>query len=216
MCKLLNFNLEITQEQKDLIFGSSLGDGFLFTRKGINWRYEEAHSLKQKDYLFLKFEILKPFCGKPPYLCNSSKLHTNSYQFYRFVTKTHDFFAFYGKIFYNLNTFSQRFVKDVPSLDILMIHLTPRAIAYWYMDDGALYYGCLICTESFSLEGLNRIQTVFFEKYGISISLKKLIVKKVIKGYRLYVNPANCEKFVPLIKPYILPSMLYKLPEKYR
>jgi hypothetical protein len=51
------------------------------------------------------------------------------------------------------------------------------------------------------MEGLLRLKTVFLDKYSIEVSLTKRIVKGDITGYRLYINPKNCEKFVPLIKP---------------
>lgn len=214
---LVNY-VEINQEHKDIIFGTSLGDGFLSTTKGHNWHYEATHSAKQKDYLFLKYEILKPFCTKSPRLYKKTNKIDNmrSYDTYRFATRAHPFFSFYGTAFYSFDVLKNSFVKDIPSLEILMAHLTPRSIAYWYMDDGAFYYGCLFCTECFSLDGLNRLKIVFFEKYSIVISLKKKWVKKSIKGYRIYINPINCEKFVPLIKPYVLPTFLYKFPLKYR
>jgi len=109
--------------------------------------------------------------------------------------------GFYAHIFYTLNSNTQCYVKDVTVLHVLMEHLTPKALAYWYMDYGAFYYGWLFCTESFSMEGLLRLKTVFLDKYSIEVSLTKRIVKGDITGYRLYINPKNCEKFVPLIKP---------------
>lgn len=40
--------------------------------------------------------------------------------------------------------------------------------------------------------------------------------ENVILGYRIYIPLKSCEIFVPLIKPYLLPAFLYKLPKKYR
>jgi hypothetical protein len=128
MSELLNSNFEITQEQKDLVFGTSLGDAFLFTKTGKAGRYEAAHSAKQQDYLFHIYEILKIFSGSALYTCKGTNKNVHFY--YRFATKTHDFFHFYVNIFYTLNPENNRYIKDVPSLDVLNEHLIPRAIAY--------------------------------------------------------------------------------------
>lgn len=72
MSNLSTSNFEITQEQKDLLFGTSLGDSSLSTETGKRWRCKISHSAKQKDYIFHKYEILKPFCGSSPY-CYSYK-----------------------------------------------------------------------------------------------------------------------------------------------
>ncbi len=40
--------------------------------------------------------------------------------------------------------------------------------------------------------------------------------KGELLGHRIYIPLKSCEIFVPLIKPYILPYFLYKLPQKYK
>ena len=44
----------ITQQQKDLLFGTLLGDGSLQTENGNTWRYRALHKKDPKDYLFHK------------------------------------------------------------------------------------------------------------------------------------------------------------------
>lgn len=79
------------------------------------------------------------------------------------------------------------------------------------MDDGTLSgdSGCIFCTDSFSLSGIERLKLIFKEKYNISSNLRKILPA----NYRIYINSENCKLFVPLIKPYLLTSMLYKLPK---
>ena len=53
--------------------------------------------------------------------------------------------------------------------------LTPRAIAYWYMDDGAQKWkgrllGVRFCTDNFSLSEIETLAQVLREKYLLKIS----------------------------------------------
>ncbi len=66
-------------------------------------------------------------------------------------------FLYYADLFYTYNPKTNLFIKDVPNN--ITKYLTPRAIAYWYMDDGALKWlgrsnAMRICTESFSEHGV--------------------------------------------------------------
>ena len=49
--------MKLTQLQKDLLFGSLLGDGNLQTNSnGKTWRYRAIHKSQHKEYLFHKYE----------------------------------------------------------------------------------------------------------------------------------------------------------------
>jgi len=60
---------EPTQAEMDIIVGSLLGDGTLGKIYGerAQANFEEGHGVKQKDYLFWKYEELKRFFKKEPY-----------------------------------------------------------------------------------------------------------------------------------------------------
>jgi len=77
------------------------------------------------------------------------------------------------------------------------------------MDDGSLKSNCkayYICTDSFKLKDLKRIEKIFNEKYKITMNYHK-------KGnnYRIYIPRKEYEKFKNLIEEYIHISMKYKL-----
>ena len=99
--------------------------------------------------------------------------------------------------------------KKVPKL----IHrwLTPRAIAYWYMDDGAQKWkgrslGVRFCTDNFTPSEIERLCKVLRETYLLKISLQK-------KGRkRIYVSSDSYIPLKDLIFAFLIPSMIYKFP----
>jgi hypothetical protein len=61
--------MKLSQQQKDLLIGTLLGDGHLASSpKGVShsWRYRAIHKKKHQLYLFHKYEILEPFCKSTP------------------------------------------------------------------------------------------------------------------------------------------------------
>ena len=111
----------------------------------------------------------------------------------------------YRLYFYKNNV---KFINE----DLLNI-LTPRAIAYWYMDDGNKNSNvCYIfSTCSFTEDAHKILINIFFVKYEI------IAVMKYSAGYRYLHISKNLSNnnshliFKDLIKPYIVESMLYKL-----
>lgn len=93
-----------------------------------------------------------------------------------------------------------------------LIHkwLTPRAIAYWYMDDGAQKgrsLGVRFCTDNFSLSEIQTLAQVLRLKYLLKISFQK-------KGTnsRIYVSSDSYKDMKNLIGDFLIKSMLYKFP----
>ena len=100
--------------------------------------------------------------------------------------------------------------KRVPKL----IHkwLTPRAIAYWYMDDGAQKWkgrslGVRFCTDNFSLSEIETLAQILRNKYSLKISFQK-------KGtnFRIYVSSDSYKEMKNLIGDFLIKSMVYKFP----
>ena len=103
--------------------------------------------------------------------------------------------------------------KKVPKL----IHkwLTPRAIAYWYMDDGAQKWkgkslGVRFCTDGFTLSDTDRLLKVLRDKYLLKTSIQK-------KGdfSRIYVSSHSFVVLKNLIYVFLIPSMIYKFPVEH-
>lgn len=210
--------MKLNDEQKDLIFGTLLGDGNLQTEtQGRTWRYRALQKAEHKPYLDHKFSILESLCipGSLPSYSKTLDERTNklSERWY-FNTLTQDCLRFYGNMFYTYDKTKGRFIKDVPKN--LSQHLTPRAIAYMYMDDGSLKWSghsnaMRICTESFSVDGVKLIQKVFKNKYNIDTNLEKKTLSDGTFGQRISIPEKSSEKFRELIQEYLVDCMKYKV-----
>ena len=217
---------ELSKENKEFLFALCLGDGYLTRPLGNkNVALECGHSIKQLEYLTWKrdkvFEILGGF--KPPKIgirkiCLKSNGQT--YDSCRF-SKAHPYFSYLRKILYINNV---KFITE-QSLDLL----SPQGLAIWFMDDG---WGfniknrkgeltdrmCLgISTDSFSKEENEIIAKVIFKRFGIKfhINCKYSPCGEHKKLWFLRTNSKEqTQKFIELIKPYMHPSMLYKIQNK--
>ncbi len=212
--------MTLTRQQKDLLVGTLLGDGNLQTEtRGRTWRYRAIQKVEHKDYLFHKYEIMKEFCSTEPRLGETKDVRTNkTYKRWMFSTTTHNFFRFYGNLFYTYNNKTQKMVKEVP-VEIEKF-LTPAAVAYWYMDDGSLKSlgksnAMRICTESFSDDGVRRLERALKNLYGIEAThtQKNIILngKKIPVGLRIAINEKPSAAFRELIKPHLVDCMRYKV-----
>ena len=217
--------MTLIQPQKDLIFGSLLGDGNLQTGSaGRTWRYRALQKSSHKAYLFHKYEILKPLCGEntlPIEGVTVDARTNNESRRWFFNTLTNPSLKFFADMFYTYDPVTQRWVKDVP-LNVKKF-LTPAALAYFYMDDGALKWlnnsnAMRICTESFSKEGNCRIQKALKLLYNIDTTL----IKKALPGghdkvgYRIAIPERSSGAFRELIKPYLVDCMKYKVSDGQR
>ncbi len=191
-------SLEITQQQKEILFGGLLGDTCLVPHNKT-FRGSENHSTKQEDYCKYKYNLLQPLVGKFRYTI--VKLHNKEYTQCAFTIRPNIQLENLYDIFYkNFNC-----KKDVPhNLSLL----TPLAISIWFMDDGFLVdnghsqtLGFSTC--SFSLEGLQRLQLFLKNTYNIETIIRK--------NFYLVVRKSSAITLKRLIEPYIIDTMKYKL-----
>lgn len=212
--------MRLTQQQSDLLVGTLLGDGNLQTEtNGRTWRYRALQKAEYKDYLDHKYEVMKDYCTTGPIYSEVYDEPTRAmYQRWYFNTNVSNSFLFYGNMFYKYDPELNRMVKDVP-LKIEKF-LTPRAVAYWYQDDGALKWlgrsnAMRICTESFSEDGIQRLQRSLKNLYGITTTkvkkTKKVNNQTVLVGYRIAIHENSSTAFRELIRPYLIDCMKYKV-----
>jgi LAGLIDADG DNA endonuclease family len=104
------------------------------------------------------------------------------------------------------NLFYINKIKIIP--DNIYDILTPIALAYWIMGDGARKNkGLILCTDSYSLSDVIKLSNVLRIKYNLNTT---------ISGYtnnrpRIYIVPESMPNLIKLVKPYILESFWYKL-----
>lgn len=182
----------LTEEQKQIIVGCLLGDGAM--RIKTNALLEINHSLEQKELVDWIYSNLKKFVSTSP------KIHKGNGNriAYRFTTRSLPVFT---------NLYKQFFLngkKKVP----LNITLSPLVLAVWFMDDGnKSRTSVYLNTQQFSLEEQEFLRRMLMEQWGIETTLNK------DKHYwRIRIRVSSIEKFVSLIKPYLLPQFYYKLP----
>jgi hypothetical protein len=208
--------IQLTQLQKDLLIGSLLGDGNLQTNTGNTWRYRAIQKALHQPYIEKKYDILKDFCNTPPsYSLVYDSRTGKSYDRYTFNTLYREEFQFFGNLFYTQE--NGIWVKHVPSN--IATFLTPTALAYWYMDDGALKWAghsnaVRICTDSFTSDEVEILKNALESNFQLEVSIQKKGGPSPAK--RLTILENSYTKLKDLILTDLLPCMYYKFPDGNR
>ena len=197
-----------TAVQRDVLIGTLLGDGHLETQNhGRTYRLKIEHAIQQKAYVLWLYQVFQEWVRMFPVVRSRSvtfRGNTKTYERIGFATLSSGSLRFYAGQFYPHGK------KVVPKL----IHrwLTPRAMAIWYMDDGSIksnqHKSVLLNTQSFHELDLKRLQKALEQHYGI-----KTTIRKQKDGNQLYIGSETVDHFLTLIRPYVIPSMQYKLPK---
>lgn len=195
--------ISLSKEQKSVLLGTILGDGFLQKTGKKNARLRLEHGYKQKEYLLWKVKILQVlFQGKPKYL---ERIHPKTKKKYKYWRHQSQSTPYLGKL---RNVFYPEGNKIIP--EELEKYLNPLTIAVWYMDDG-YYYKRDKCSFLY-LGNVSEKQANFVSQALLGKFKIKTKVKKKKKGYAIYFSPSETKKLKKLIKDYILDCFNYKLP----
>lgn len=200
-----------TSELKGYLTGLIIGDGHIDS--GVTKRAFRIKSIYQ-DFIYKLFEDIQS--------CHTFKIYVKHHKQYidtdnvnhkenwELVVSAHPYFAKKYHNFYD--DYKNRVVtKNAISW------LTANGLANWYMSDG---YICLvgikngniknrridICTDRYSLENINMICEEIYKMFNI-----QFCPVKRNNRYRIRLRSKDYCKFINLIKPYIVPSMIYKL-----
>jgi len=182
--------------QKQLIYGSLLGDGSIVKGKeDKNCRFSEAHSIKQRDYLLFKHKKIQPYSGKfIKYPRKDGGMDV------KFSTKAHPIFNSFREMFYDKKG------RKIIRFSTLKYISHPLALAIWFGDDGSKD------TRSY------RLATAKFTIKEIKIIIKWL--KRVFRiesflhkhGKYWYITIRGDRwKFTKLIQPFLPKCLNYKL-----
>ena len=183
----------LTQEQKSIIIGSLLGDGYLRIVPGRKNAFLEInHSISEKDYVDWKHQKLKNLVKSPPKARNGKGTRIA----YRFFTKQHPEITKLYQEFY------QGRKKVIPNLK-----LNPLMMAIWFMDDGSKSYRTYyLNTQRFDYQSQKKLIRMLKEQYRIESSLNR-----DKEYYRIRIKQSSAARFKKLIQNYIIPTMEYKL-----
>ena len=196
--------LEITPNAEQVIIGSLLGDGSII-RKRTNCLLTFNHSLTQADYAFYKVNLLQKEGITMRYeemphsyrqgCINGRLIKDNGYA--RGITEVNVAFNKYRDEWYSPN-------KQVPDS---IIKLAPLGLAIWYMDDGAIHYptGAYLSTNGFNHESQLKLVEVLRNNFDVTARIHKNKDKEI-----LFVVQKDRDKFLDIIRPYVIGSMLYK------
>ena len=194
---------------QSLIVGSMLGDShaeryYNTTLKLGNTRLTFQVSQFNESYSRYLYLICNNYthCTKPTFEERSS--NTKTYQSLRFKTKRNPIFNQIHDYFYNGQ------IKILPQN--IQHYLTPLALAIWFMDDGSKCGpGIRFATNKYSIQDVERLCHILNNKFSLIATSNKCgrPHQRVI-----YISSKSINKFYNIVKPYILPEMLYKIPQK--
>jgi hypothetical protein len=185
-----------------VIIGNLLGDGCL-SANGRHWRLRLDHSAKASEYIWWKYEMLKPIAAATPRLITVFDRRTQKvYEHLRFDTLSLPELDWYT------HQFLDKGRRCVPSN--IQHLLSELALAVWYMDDGHRRTDCnalRINTHAFTYEENQRLVDALSSRFGIQARLHHVVKAQWV----LYIPSTEANRFCELIRRYVPPSMGYKL-----
>lgn len=196
---LTNDVITLTKEQEEVLYGSMLGDMSMDT----NWKNVRpliSQGGNQEAYFDYKCKIFENLLGKVSKSKRYDKRTNKWYNkyFIRFLTNP-IYTEIKEKLYPNgIKTVSQEWLNKI----------TPRGLAFWFMDDGT--NSGTIAINSFSYEEGLLIVNWFKEKWDINCTLHKSVNNGNLQ-HLLYIKKESRSKFYNLVVEYFIPEMLYKL-----
>ena len=194
---------KINGKIKQILLGSILGDGSVYTRTKGTAFYQEIHSIKQKEYLIWKNNnCFRIFGTRIRIYEQYEKKQKKYYGKIGVFSKTLPILFTYRQIFYKEG------VKRV-SQDILN-NIDELGLAVWYCDDGNFHIigkTVRIMTDSFSYKEQKLIREWFYRRFNLECKM----VERKRGSYYIHFNRKASKKFLMLIKNYVPIPMKYKL-----
>lgn len=188
--------IELTQEQEEVLYGSLLGDMHI----GINGKLPRVginHGGDQEPYFDYKCEIFHNLLGKISKKPRYDKRTQKWYNRYAVRLLAHPVFSDMYSVLYKdgIKIVTEEWLK----------HVTPRGLAFWFMDDGC--NAGTLATNCFTKQECELIQKWLDETYNIKTTLHNAPNNQ----YIIYIKSESRSTFYNLVEPYFIPSMLYKL-----
>lgn len=199
-----NKTINFSDEQKEIIIGKLLGDGYI-NRKN---RFHFTHGQKQKFYIEHLKNVFVDLGGQVKEITTKSHFIKDKFcpetTSYSLLTKSFKSIEYYHNLFY----FSG---KKKINLEICNL-ITPRALAYWYMDDGSYYFhnkksslNYFLCTNSFSKEEVSLLCKTLKEKFNLNT--------RIDKQNKIFFKQSQINDFKKIVKPFLLKEFYYKIGE---
>jgi len=217
--KRLQNEVPLSQEAKDVIIGSLLGDGYI----DPDGYFTEKHSPEQLEYLQWKSSFLKSITTTKSwsYYEAIDGRYGTLIKTHQFRTVTHSFLHDLRKTFYK--KIDQKNQKVIP--DNITDMLNDLVMAIWFMDDGTTDWkyrngfkssigslpSCKICSESFSEVDNKLLSKAIYKRFGIMSEVK--FKGNDINKPQIVFSTEESIKLIHIIKKHLHPNLMYKVKE---
>jgi len=103
--------------------------------------------------------------------------------------------------------FIENGVKTIPK-DIFNL-LEPVALAHWIQGDGKYVAsgGLRLCTDSYTIQDVVRLMNVLMVRCELICTVHKSQPGR----YQIFISKKSMDKLRSIVKPHMVPSMLYKI-----
>ncbi|MEC4892913.1 MAG: DNA endonuclease [Oscillatoria sp. PMC 1050.18] len=200
----MDYNVSSKVEQRGVLAGMLLGTG-----KVRENNFFIQHSENQEDYLIFKQHLLEQITLKPVSIS-------------QWKTKK-------GKVLFRLEPklipLTRVLIKKLYPGKTLTITrnflnlLTPQGIAIWFMDKGSKSFkkknGEIHALEVTLNTYLSKLENELIVTYFTDLWGFRWGLSKAKESYRLRMGTKEGKKFLDFLRPYIHPSMLYKVQTSY-
>lgn len=202
---------KLGKREKSIFCGILLGDGTLYKNpNGKSVRFAVRHGPKQKgysEYIYYQFQHLpatikgikiKPNCIDGKYIKGQlqSEVRINGLDFFQSM----------------LDSFYKNGKKIIP-LDFISEYYNAEALAFHFMDDGSKscdsngkINAFLLSTNAFSEEEISKFSLFLLGRFGLYST-----VIKTSSGPLLRIKSNSVQRFINIVKPYIIDSLTYKI-----
>jgi hypothetical protein len=199
--------IPMSQEQKSIIYGTLLGDGYL--RPNIHsYGLAVSHSNKQSEYVKWKKEKLSPFVIM-------DIREDSNYKGFGGKTSTLLSFNTVSHPFYN-EFHDELYVNKIKTISFqYLTHIDELALAVWFMDDGSLNkrYGTMsLATDCFSYDEHLILQQWFYERWNLKVMIEPKKRRDGNYVFNVRFNAAtSARQLRNILSPFIPSCMDYKI-----
>lgn len=201
----------INDIQKSILVGTLLGDSsfkggykYVNSMTNLNVMLECSHNEAQWEYLEYKNKLFANIGAK---MKHKVVISGHGGKFKRFITKTNEY----------LSSLKDEWYEDGKITDAMINSINEISLAFWYMDDGTFSdpkkkSALRLCTNGYTENEVDRLVEYLNSKW--QFGAKKANVKE--NEFVINIGREGGKRFFSLIKNFVHPVMMYKMPLEFR
>jgi len=185
-----------------IFYGTLLGDAFA-EKHGFGTRIHFHQSSANIEYLHWLHKNVSQYGYCTPQIPKITKqIGKNNKIYFNLKFRTWTFTSLNG--FYQ-DWYDENIHKILPHN--IQDYLNPISLAYMIIDDGSFTgYGVKIATDCFKEDEVYRLKQCIENTFSFKVN-----IHCHNKKHRLYIPKQSMNLLIPIVKPYICQSILYKL-----